>query len=646
MSGQSPSPPSTVGSGEATSSTNRRRRQNNANEELAATVSSNLSEQGFTSERFRVGAPPLQLLPLESYPIDSTAPQQKIGFDQMLPRIKQILASKNVDAPQDEIELYYRRILGEPGLGDLTVLIEANWNDEACQSWLYAVEAIRSLLASNPLTKDIKVEISSWQAFTEKAIEVVEADHPLVGAWPDIKPYLHNILRSFPRLNNNWITIDVIRMDFVTAPLPYPIVVSITVDWSLDPKDWLLAENQIQALLTSRGFPQVRPEFERGNFQYAAGFPLQTLPDKHLWGDIIYADYEHRVTMGSDIGPAKYFRRHPSNLEMSGPSATLGGYVVARREGEEPIKLGVTNYHAIRETMDGFMYIDSDRNDPRQPPIMAPIAPDSELGRIDRKGMGQNWSGRSKMTLECPSRRKHNITLQYHERHIQQMQARPQGQLTREAASEIQSRIDSVRKLYGRKRDFFDKEKNLMGYPWLCSGFRFRTEENGKLDVALIEVDPARVGDNRIPESSAWTETKDPNRRPLPSACNEPLKGIASCKDGAKLGTVFKVGSRTGATSGELHSIRSDVHTDDDKASKMPYSTEYCFVGTEEALTLSGDSGSFLFTVDGKWLGLIWGGPKKQNVVNPLIYVTDAQALLDGLHEISQKKCKFELARD
>ena len=48
---------------------------------------------------------------------------------------------------------------------------------------------------------------------------------------------------------------------------------------------------------------------------------------------------------------------------MKGPYATLGGYLSARKGQEPPIKLGLINYHAVRETMEEFEYIDSNKND-------------------------------------------------------------------------------------------------------------------------------------------------------------------------------------------------------------------------------------------------------------------------------------------
>lgn len=70
----------------------------------------------------------------------------------------------------------------------------------------------------------------------------------------------------------------------------------------------------------------------------------------------------------------------------------------------------------------------------------------------------------------------------------------------------------------------------------------------------------------------------------------------------------------------------------------VPYSTEYCFVARPDRKTQfsgRGDSGSFIFTLKGKWVGVLWGGKTVANANDtPLSYITDAQAILDYLGNI------------
>ena len=192
-------------------------------------------------------------------------------------------------------------------------------------------------------------------------LQPVEATNPLVEAWPNIRSQLHSILEQDTTLNLDWKAIDVLRIGFQTTPLPFPIIVSITVDWKVDSSDWIVSEERIQELLNKSGFPDVKVEFEHGEVNATATFPIQ-LPQKEIGscvsGDIIYAAYKDRISIGADFGPARYFKRAPSGVPINGPFATLGGYIIARERGKPPMKLALTNYHAVREAIEGFEYVD------------------------------------------------------------------------------------------------------------------------------------------------------------------------------------------------------------------------------------------------------------------------------------------------
>ena len=258
-----PSPPSTL-TGDAQRRVKRRRTQNDSSEESQATVSSTLSEEGFTAERYRVGVPPLQLLPLISQDVDTNS-QEFLRFNLLLPTIEDILTARRVNVSEEEggIELCFRAIQDEPQ-DHPTILVNAKWDDHAGEAWLLAVEDIRTLIVSDPAMRSVNVEIIAWQAEEARAMDVVEFDHPFVAAWPKINPLLHGILENYPRLEDNWRAIDVMRLGFNRAP-SLPVIISITVDWVLDPRDWLAAETEIKALLTREGFRDVGVEFERGD---------------------------------------------------------------------------------------------------------------------------------------------------------------------------------------------------------------------------------------------------------------------------------------------------------------------------------------------------------------------------------------------
>ena len=100
-----PNPPLKVGSEELLRRTKRQRWQNNFSKQSSpSVVSSALSESGYTTEKWRVGAPPLQLLPLKSMEVDKSSPEHQI-FDTLVPNIEEVLESWDIDYYPDGLEL-------------------------------------------------------------------------------------------------------------------------------------------------------------------------------------------------------------------------------------------------------------------------------------------------------------------------------------------------------------------------------------------------------------------------------------------------------------------------------------------------------------------------------------------------------------
>ena len=161
----------------------------------------------------------------------------------------------------------------------------------------------------------------------------------------------------------------------------------------------------------------------------------------------------------------------------------------------------------------------------------------------------------------------------------------------------------------------------------------------------MILVNSSRIGENLLPDQDAWSGyIKD--FIPEPHICGSIMKRIASAKDFDSL--AYKVGARTGGTVGRFNHIRSVVWAGRDKDLGLEPSREYVFVqeggeGPCRPFGKKGDSGSMVFSEWGDWIGLIWGGPKDEGNDDDIVYVTDAQPLLDQMHEQLGKNWRFRL---
>ncbi|KAI4139670.1 MAG: hypothetical protein LQ341_004130 [Variospora aurantia] len=625
MSFQLPTPPSSTSSG------SRSRVQNSSEEGSDLVIFANTATRSYTAERFRLGIPALQILPLLSLPLPSNSPVvQRINVIE--PRIEEILETRSINS--EDREVVYRTLPGQtPSEDDITYLVRAVWRgDEDAQGWYSAAEEIRALFITHYATRPVKVELLSWQLETQRRIAIVEAEHPLVPAWTStINPRLHQIINKSPKLKDGWKTIDVLRIGFSSEEYqPMPVTISVTVDWALNRHDWDSAEREIKAFVDACGFNDVQVEFERGNVDSTI-FPLQppTRPakDNHEYRR---EDYLMQVPMGTSFGVERYFTSE-QNEKTNGPEATIGGYLEILQSNGSWAKYAFTNYHCIRGAMPGFSVVRNTIGELE--PVKAPQ--NSVLQKVDKHGCGPRYKGlQQAYTFESPSRRLHNFSLQFHDKEIKE------AERVRErwpGNPDIEQAITGHHKAKARKIAFFDEDHHRFGKLFLASGFSCRTADNGRLDVALLEVDPGRMGNNVVPPPSAWTSN---SFQPPFVACGKMLAGLDSPSEGAALGRVFKIGARTGATTGNFSHIKSQVKMGWDKEYNLPVSTEFCFIADPVTLAqpfmCQGDSGSWLFTQAGKWAGTGFGGPVKAGVAAQAIgYVTDAQAILDWLKSIN-----------
>ena len=261
---------------------------------------------------------------------------------------------------------------------------------------------------------------------------------------------------------------------------------------------------------------------------------------------------------------------------------------------------------------------------------------------LDESGMGPEYAKRDQMILESPSRRKHNHTLQSHASAIQKCEKELGTERDVEARAYYASQRDDETKKYNKKKAFFDNGSHHLGRLWMCSGLRDRSEANGRLDYALIEMEPERIGDNTIPPQSSWP---GPRSSPPGYVLNRLIKGVASPKDLRKNDNVFKVGSRTGAR--KLNGVKSDMRMDTNGSAAVPkgkkgYSSEHCLVSPGPL----SDSGSLVLDDRGQWVGVLFGRPRKGGVIGDKIaYMMEAQPILDHMQETTKEfGYQFKLA--
>jgi len=97
-------------------------------------------------------------------------------------------------------------------------------------------------------------------------VDSVEENHPIVEAWDDrINSRILAILKESPKVDKAWCSLGVKRTGYhFEGYCSMPVTVSVMVDFDLEHPDWLLAEQQIRALLDDCGMHEVEIEFYHG----------------------------------------------------------------------------------------------------------------------------------------------------------------------------------------------------------------------------------------------------------------------------------------------------------------------------------------------------------------------------------------------
>ncbi|KAL8852008.1 MAG: hypothetical protein Q9221_003113 [Calogaya cf. arnoldii] len=434
------------------------------------------------------------------------------------------------------------------------------------------------------------------------------------------------------------------------------VTVLLVMGYEIDPWEWYGLDSKIAQLLLAYDLPDVLCEIERGeNVRTRSSFPLYPPIQKKArelgeelrkeLGDVLQGEYHVEVGLGSDVGPARYFEKEMGEM-IPGPSGTIGGIVDVVGAGGERKKMALTCYHIMRDVFDGIGFTASAEGRA----VREEVVDGSEVDAIDRNGRNTGSPPRKDTLLESPSRRKHNYTMQDLANDIEIIGGEHDKKTNPAAKQRIHNELACMQEEFDTKKQFFDDSKQILGRPWLASGFMSRTSYNGRLDWALIEFDDDnRIGNNMIPPREHW-----PNQRGSPDIAGFNLQGVISCQDEtAQKEKIFKVGARTCITACKHSALLADCRFPDDARLGLKFSSEHCFVyssiesyGTAPVnCGQRGDSGAFVWTEDGMLLGQLFGGLQTETLtLGSVSYVTDAEEIFRSMNEVAGGEFEISLA--
>ncbi|KAG7412947.1 hypothetical protein Forpe1208_v008455 [Fusarium oxysporum f. sp. rapae] len=614
------------------------------------------------SARFRTASPELRRLPLfrsmtrRIPPVFGEEVQTKIYKE-----VHSVLQARKLETPDTIIDIQMREQPDVPETARPTILVITPWifGKEEETRRVQAVEHIFRM--STKLIRDagdndtqLHVEIIAPELSTSICFAPVRNEPQLFKQWDHIRSLVHRRLDAHLSTRGRMTLIALLRYGLRYIPSDNPITIYISVNYDSEEEHWQSVIDDIQSNLSNFGYPALPVHIEHNVGVHSADFELllpmgdpKMIRSKISGGNLrIDGDYKAKIDLGDPIGAARYVEK---GKDKGSPLfGTFGCYIEIKKKGSSRWeKYGLTNYHVVRPAINGFKLEANNKGDSE---IACPEAR-SNLYKVDTVGFKPS-SMIPSVAFECPPRVKHNCTIWAIDDEISQIE---KGQASASPYETAQQQKATNDRLEAEKKDFieekaakiahFCKGLHTIGKLYAASGFKERSDDQGRLDWALISIKNSRVGSNQLPGKDTWKKwgvyaprlTYDIPLGPQTMSIRlNPPTGMQRTTHG------WKLGATTGATAGEFHEVKFQVDLADDRHLKVQTSTEYAFQSSHPSIGgfgFRGDSGSIVYDERGGIVGLMFRGQVLNTSAqsSALIYVTPIEHVFNSIKGAHRK---------
>lgn len=550
---------------------------------------------------------------------------------------------------------------GCPMLERSTILINAEWNDaSATQTWPAAVQQMHTALTNiEPSFGSLDIELRSVFLARRRFVFPIEDDEMLRNQWnSNMIHKINNILDSDDVTSGHVNAVSLSRLGFYWHPTQNPITLYVALAKGSPEVLWHGVIEKIKVYLKEVPRP-IEILFQHNDWEHSAFdlVPTYKRPPPRQDHDDQAPNYNMKVNLGADISGSKY----PESLDgepFNSLLGTLGCYLKVKHKGKT-LTLALTNYHVVRPLLEGyFMEFEDGWRQNRVAEDGTALKKADQEGLEVQKNEGLEVQKNDSLKVEHPSRRRHNRTL------VQiQAQIDKQKKIGHMHAKK-KEKIQHLEEEKSNKTSFFDNGHHRLGHVWAASGFCRRTPDGKRrIDWALIQVRPERIGTNALPDKATWRTFQSENIWPeiLPEGSLQPFKSEFSIKRMRPArDPAYKMGAATGPTGGMFSGYRQSLGLSEAKYLGSDEKTEgYEFLPLEEkpeqGLGSPGDSGAVVFNEYGRVVALLGrglnpnnqfhadeasriAGIKKRNmftVVTPIEDIFEDIKLMTGATEIS-----------
>jgi hypothetical protein len=574
--------------------------------------------------------------------------------------VHSVLRARKLGTPDTIVDIQMREQPDAPETARPTILVITPWIFGKDKDTI-RVEAVQYISKmSTKLIRDagdketeLHVEIIAPELSTRIYFAPVRNEPQLFQQWDNLRSMVSRRLDAHSSTRGRMTLIALLRYGLNYVPSHNPITIYISVNYESEEEHWQSVIDDIQSNMSKFGYPDLPVHIEHnvgfqvGDFELLPpkGDRLKILRKMSAGNLRIDGEYKTKVDLGDPIGAGRYV---DEGKDKGSPLfGTFGCYIEIKKKGSSVWeKYGLTNYHVVRPTFTGFkLHINNKGNTKIASPEVR-----SNLYRVDNDGFKPS-SMIPSVSFEYPPRMKHNFTVWAINDEISEVEKDQALALSYGTAQQQKATSD---RLEAKKKDLveekvaklahFNKGLHTIGKLYAASGFRERTNDQGRLDWALVNINKSRVGSNRLPGEKTWkkwgvhapllTYDQPLGQQTMSISPNPPADMKRTVRG-------WKLGATTGATAGEFHEIKFQVDIADDRHLSVPTSTEIAFQSSDPSIgpfSSRGDCGSVVYDKFGGVVGLLFRGQVLNTAQSTcLIYITPIEHVFSSIKGAHRK---------